>query len=85
MNNQELEKLLEKLHDEVNGMERVVDEDSLKLLRDVEKDIDDLLDRSDNSSVPQRLQEAIQQFEVSHPALTSMLSEISTILSNAGI
>lgn len=84
MNNQELEKLLEKLHAEVDKIESV-DENSLKLLRDLEKDIDDLLDRSDTSSIVERLSDAIKEFEVSHPTLTSMLSEISNILSNAGI
>lgn len=84
MNNQELAKLLEKLHAEVDAIDSV-DENSLKLLRELEKDIDELLDRSDTSSVLERLRDAIKQFEVSHPTLTSMLSEISNILSNAGI
>lgn len=60
-----------------------VDEENLKLLRDLEKDIDELLDRSDTSSIVERLRDAIKQFEVSYPRLTSMLSEISNILSNA--
>lgn len=84
MNNQELEKLLEKLHAEVDGIDSV-DEKSRQLLRDLEKDINELLDRSDTSSITERLSDAIKQFEVSYPALTSMLSEISNILSNAGI
>jgi hypothetical protein len=84
MSNHELERLLEKLHDEVASIDSV-DEKSLQLLRDLDKDIDELLDRSDTGSVLERLREAIKQFEVSHPALTSMLAEISNILSNAGI
>jgi hypothetical protein len=84
MSNHELEKLLEKLHDEVASMDSV-DEKNLQLLRDLDRDIDELLDRSDTGSVLERLREAIKQFEVTHPALTSMLAEISNILSNAGI
>ncbi len=84
MNNRELEKLLEKLHAEVDGIDHV-DEKSKQLLRDLEKDINELLDRSDTSSVRERLSDAIKQFEVTYPTLTSMLSEISNILSNAGI
>ena len=84
MKHQELEELLKKLHAEVDSIDSV-DEENLKLLRDLEKDIDELLDRSDTSSIVERLRDAIKQFEVSHPTLTSMLSEISNILSNAGI
>ncbi|MBL8076795.1 MAG: DUF4404 family protein [Anaerolineales bacterium] len=84
MKHQELEELLKKLHAEVDSIDSV-DEENLKLLRDLEKDIDELLDRSDTSSIVERLRDAIKQFEVSYPRLTSMLSEISNILSNAGI
>ncbi|MFN8414051.1 MAG: DUF4404 family protein [Anaerolineales bacterium] len=84
MNNQELETLLEKLHAEVDGIDSV-DEKSLQLLRDLERDINELLDRSDRSSILERLRDAVKQFEVSHPTLTAMLSEISSILNNAGI
>jgi predicted translin family RNA/ssDNA-binding protein len=84
MNNKELENLLEKLHAELDAADNL-DEKGRQLLRDIEKDISEVLQRSDRGSVLERLREAIKQFEVSHPALTSMLSEISTILSNAGI
>jgi hypothetical protein len=85
MNNQELTELLKKLHDEVDGI-KDVDEKSLQLLRDLEKDIDELLERSEqDDSVVERLRDAIREFEVTHPSITAMLSEISNILSNAGI
>ena len=84
MNNHELERLLEKLHDEIEKVERV-DETNIQLLRDLERDINDLLDRSDDASLLERLREGINRFEVSHPTLTAMLSEISNILNNAGI
>jgi predicted translin family RNA/ssDNA-binding protein len=84
MNKKELENLLEKLHAELDAADNL-DEKGRQLLRDIDKDISEVLQRSDRGSVLERLREAIKQFEVSHPALTSMLSEISTILSNAGI
>ena len=84
MNNLEIKKLLEKLHDEIETIEHV-DEANLQLLRDLERDIDDLLDRSDDASLLERLREGINRFEVSHPTLTAMLSEMSNILNNAGI
>lgn len=84
MNNHEIERLLEKFHDEIEKIERV-DESNIQLLRDLERDIDDLLDRSDDTSLLERLREGINRFEVSHPTLTAMLSEMSNILNNAGI
>lgn len=84
MNNQELTELLRKLHNELDDI-KDVDEKSLQLLRDLEKDIDDVLERSDQDSIVERLREAIREFEVTHPSITAMLSEISNILNNAGI
>jgi uncharacterized protein YigA (DUF484 family) len=84
MNNEELTQLLEKLHAELDGMENV-DEKSRQLLNDLEKDINELLDRSDHDTLLERLDDAVDEFEVKYPSLTTMLSEISRILSNAGI
>ncbi len=84
MNNEELTQLLEKLHTELDGMENV-DEKSRQLLNELEKDINELLDRSDHDTLLERLDDAVDEFEVKYPSLTTMLSEISRILSNAGI
>jgi hypothetical protein len=85
MNNEELTQLLEKLHAELDGMENV-DEKSRQLLTDLEKDINELLDRSgQDDTLLERLDEAVDEFEVKYPSLTTMLSEISRILNNAGI
>jgi hypothetical protein len=84
MNNEELTQLLEKLHAELDGMENV-DDKSRQLLNDLEKDINELLDRSDHDTLLERLDDAVDEFEVKYPSLTTMLSEISRILSNAGI
>ncbi len=84
MENKELEKLLEKLHAELENLDSV-DEKGMELLRGIEKDINELLHQTDRESMLGRLREAIGQFEVSHPTLTAMLSEISSILNIAGI
>lgn len=84
MNNEELTQLLEKLHAELDGMEHV-DEKRRRLLNELEKDINELLDRSDHETLLERLDDAVDEFQVTYPSLTTMLSEISKILSNAGI
>lgn len=89
MTRQELRELLEKLHSELEQMD-VKDEASRERLRHLDADIRDLLQRSGedldaDESMLERLQDSIDHFEASHPQLTLMLSQMMTILSNAGI
>ncbi len=87
MPNDELRQLLEKLHTEI-GRSQAVDSESRELLRHLEEDIRTLLTRTGKgqpAGLTGRLEEAIGTLEVSYPALTQMLSELLTILSNAGI
>ncbi|MBL8063566.1 MAG: DUF4404 family protein [Anaerolineales bacterium] len=87
MNDSQLDALLEKVHAELQQVEQV-DEDSLKLLQELEQDIQGLLKKADaleTTSILDRMRRAVEQFEVKYPTLTTLLSEISTILSNAGI
>ena len=90
MDDQELRKLLEKVHNEIEKTP-VVDEKGQQLLSDLEADIRDLLDRIGEDAVPihpstiQRLEEGLSHFEVTHPALTELLSRLLETLSNAGI
>lgn len=85
MDDKHLDSLLEKVHAELQSVDRV-DEDERKMLLDLEQDIQDLLDRAGkNPSILERMQRAVERFEVKYPTLTTLLSEISTILSNAGI
>lgn len=90
MNDQELCQLLEKLHNEIEATQSV-DARERELLRDLEADIRALLERCEaeqiqTHSMPiRRLEDAIEYMAVNHPTLTSMLSNMSTILSNAGI
>jgi hypothetical protein len=87
MSDENLRKLLEQLHQELEHTESV-DEKGNELLRNLNADIRDLLERSEvktDDSMLERLQDTIDHFEVTHPTLTTMLSEMMTILSNAGI
>jgi DNA-binding PadR family transcriptional regulator len=90
MNDQEIRKLLEQLHGEVDNID-TIDEKGRELLRDLGNDIDELLARSENvgdesgSVAVRRLEDTISYLEVSHPTLTSTLAELLAVLSNAGI
>jgi len=90
MYDQELRNLLEKLRDEIENTHSV-DEKGRELLRELDADIHDLIERSEGEkdqarfSMIGKLQDAIEQLEVSHPDLTAILSQVSAILSNAGI
>jgi hypothetical protein len=89
MSDQNLRELLEKLHYELEQTE-VTDEASRERLRHLDADIRDLLARSaerteTDDPMLERLQDSIDHFEETHPQLTLMLSQMMTILSNAGI
>jgi hypothetical protein len=89
MANQNLRELLEKLHNELEQVE-VTDEAERERLRHLDADIRSLLERSDeldetDEPMLERLQDSIDHFETTHPQLTMMLSQMMTILSNAGI
>ena len=90
MSDENLRKLLEQLHDELERT-KSVDERGNELLRHLNADIRDLLQRSEegqelsDDSMLERLQDSIDHFEDTHPTLTLTLSEMMRILSNAGI
>lgn len=90
MNDQELCQLLEKLQSEIEQT-KSVDQKERDLLRDLEADIRELLERCEAEQVQtqpltiRRWEDAIDSLAVNHPTLTAMLNNISTILSNAGI
>jgi hypothetical protein len=86
MTDQKLRELLEQLHIELSRTESV-DEKGRELLRHLDADIQKLIEPSEasNESISERLQEAIDHFEVDHPAITAALSQILNTLSNAGI
>ena len=87
MTENKFDQLLEQLHKEIEGIENV-DEKGRELLRELSADIRALLERVEGrqpASVTERVEQAIEHFEVSHPDLTAALANLSAILSNAGI
>ena len=90
MDNEELNKLLLRLLDEIKNTQ-AVDEKGDKLLRDLEGDIQALIARSEdipgklNGSSVQNMEGALTHFEVTHPQMTSLISNLLNFLSNSGI
>jgi len=90
MADEELRKLLEQLHSEIENTQSV-DEKNQEILRDLGVDIRGLLDRSESSPVElhpnmvNRLEETIVNFEAINPSLTTTIIKILDILSGAGI
>jgi hypothetical protein len=88
MTEQNLQTLLEKLHEELQHVESV-DETGRDLLRGIDVEIRGLLDRSGESaeeaSLAKDLQSALDHFEITHPKLTMAISEMPNALNNAGI
>lgn len=83
-------KLLQQLHDEINKLQ-AVDENSSDLLHDIDGDIRALLERSGehpmevHPTIIGRMEDAVDQFEVTHPELTALISKVLDSLSIAGI
>ena len=90
MNHQELCQLLEQLHNEIEGTQSV-DAKERELLHELETDIRALLERCEAEQIQsppltaRRMEDAIEYMALNHPTLTAMLSNMSTILSNAGV
>ena len=90
MDDHELRKLIEQLHTEIQNT-HTVDEKGQELLTHLEADIRELLDRAGENGVQvhpftlQRLEEGLDHFEATHPALTTLLSNLLESLSNAGV
>lgn len=88
MTNQEIDKLLEQLNKEIEGIQPD-DAKGQELLRELSMDIRELLERAESkqpaTSMMDRIETSIDHFEVTHPELTAALSSLFSILSNAGI
>jgi hypothetical protein len=88
MTSQEIDKLLDQLSKEIEGIQPD-DEKGQMLLRELSEDIRELLERAESKqpaqSMMSRLETSIDHFEVTHPELTAALSSLFNILSNAGI
>ena len=88
MADQRLTKLLKELHNTLDSTE-AVDDKGRELLRALNEDIKELLERSEDGqsddSLLERMRETVAYFENTHPAFTSVLSNLLTTLNNAGI
>lgn len=86
MSDHKLRTLLEQLHEEL-ARTKSVDEKGREMLRHLSADIQQFLDpdRENPTTLLGRLQDAIDHFEVEHPAITAALSQMLNTLSNAGI
>ncbi len=90
MNGSELRDLLEQLHAEIKRTQSV-DDKGRELLRHLNSDITELLERTQGPpirpqpSLVKNLEKGIDHFEVTHPTLTTLLSDLLTALNNAGI
>jgi CII-binding regulator of phage lambda lysogenization HflD len=90
VNANNLKQQLEQLHDAIERADHV-DEEGRRLLLDLDAHIRELLERSEaavgpsEADIARGLEDAIRHFEVTHPSLTSALSDLLTALSNAGI
>lgn len=91
LNDDELRQLLEDLHRKIENTNQV-DEKGRELLSHLSVDIRNLLERTGHEERLRgssweigRLEESVRHFEVTHPNLTAALSQLLSILSNAGI
>ena len=88
MTDKNLTTLLEELHNELDKPQ-AVDEKGRELLRALNDDIEELLERFENGksadTLLERLQDTIDHFEATHPSFTTALSKIATALNNVGI
>jgi Domain of unknown function (DUF4404) len=87
MEEKDLTSLLKRLRAELTNV-KAVDEQGRQLLRDLDADIRNLLERSEDDaddSVLERLQDSVDYFEATHPRLTQALSQLLNALNNAGI
>ena len=82
-----IRELLEQLRGELEQVSPQ-DQKGRDLLENITADINSFLQDPDveaDESVLQRLKDTIDHFNIEHPTLTMALSEIMSILSNAGI
>lgn len=82
-----IRELLEQLQGELDQI-APQDKKGRELLENITTDINNLLKESNTQveeSVIKRLQDTIDHFNIEHPKLTMALSEMMSILSNAGI
>ena len=87
MTNKEIKDLLGKLRNEIGKTE--LDDDTLSLVRDLDADIDDLLDpegdRAETDSVLEKARELETNFATEHPSIERFMREVIDVLVRMGI
>jgi len=87
MSNREIKELLGKLRDEIRSTE--LDDDTVSLVRDLDADIDDLLDpdgdRAETESVLEKARELETNFATEHPTIERFMREVIDVLVRMGI
>ena len=87
MSNREIKELLGKLRDEIRKTE--LDDDTVSLVRDLDADIDDLLDpdgeRAETESVLEKARELETNFATDHPNIERFMREVIDVLVRMGI
>jgi len=85
---EQLKNKLQELHIELKQTESV-DEKSKVLLEKLEKEIQQVLERSEEESwydeLFEKLEDEVEVLEKTHPSIFSAIKNITTILSNIGI
>ncbi|MGB5334198.1 MAG: DUF4404 family protein [Woeseiaceae bacterium] len=87
MSNKEIRELLARLQDEIQKTE--LDDDTLSLVRELDSDIDDLLDphgdRVETDSVVEKARELETNFAAEHPTIERFMREVIDVLVRMGI
>jgi hypothetical protein len=90
MNNNDLKEHLKNLHQELSEV-TVVDEDSKKLLEEIQEDVQSLLSHKSgdtlelHGTIRDRLAESARHFNASHPTLAATIRTVVNTLNNMGI
>jgi hypothetical protein len=87
MSNKEIKELLRELRGEIGKTE--LDDETLSLVRDLDADIDDLLDpegdRAETDSVLEKARELETSFAAEHPSIERFMREVIDVLVRMGI
>ena len=82
-----LEALHQQIHAELDGVEHL-DVEKRRSLEHLQRDIAAALERCEEEQEPvllRRLEEAVDEFQVSHPGLTTAIGRVMDVLSRSGI
>jgi seryl-tRNA synthetase len=89
MGTEDLQDMLDKLHDELSKL-KVADEELKDQLEQIMVDIEVFLDESGDTgehhrdNLVRRIKRIVDDFEISHPDMTSTLGEMASSLSRMG-